>query len=372
MARAESGLNGQGPLQYKADWPKAQERWTAFWEQSATDRPLLDIRAPTGRRLPPLPTPERWETKYLDPDYVERQWAATLEQTYFGADAVPTPEFLMGGYALGCDDRVNFVETTVWHPRMITRMTPPVNWHPGPSDPWRARLDRVIERLLEAAQGKFLVGYTGQVPLNDLLMLLRGTDEFLMELIERPEDCVRCLEEALPRWVENKEHLRDVVDRRQYGHVYGYPGLWAREYILATQSDMSCMISPALFERWVLRELDLLSERYPKMWYHLDGPGAIKHLDALLGRPYIRCIQYVSGSGQAPNGPAWMDLYRRVQRAGRCLEMSAPREHFEFLVRRLRPEGLLIRTNARTPAEAEELADRARSWAGSHAGEGAP
>jgi hypothetical protein len=369
---AERELNGAGPLLCKPDWPKAQARWTAFWDRAATDRPLLDVRAPSGRRPAPQPKPENWQAKYLDPDYVERQWLAAVEATYFGVDAVPCPGFLMGGYALGCNEHVKFVENTVWHPHMIDRMVPPVNWHPGPADPWRAKLDRVIERLRAASRGNFLVGYTGQIPLNDLLMLLRGTDDFLIELIERTDDCVRCLEHALPLWVENKEHIREVTDRGQFGHVYGYPGLWARDYVLATQSDMCCMISPALFERWVLREFDLLSERYPVMWYHLDGPGAIKHLDALLGRPYIRCIQYVPGSGQPPNGPAWMDLYRRVQAAGRCLEIAAPPEHAEFLIRRLKPQGLLLRTYAPTPQQADELADRARRWAGTHAGDSPP
>lgn len=366
---AKKLLNGAGPLLCKPDWPKAQARWTAFWNREATDRPLLDFRAPSGKPLPPLPPPDRWETKYLDPDYVERQWLRTVESSYFGADGVPTVGFLMGGYALGCDERVNFVENTVWHPHMIDRMVPPVNWHPGPNDPWRAKLDRVIDRLVAASRGKFLVGYTSQVPLNDLLMLLRGTDDFLMELVENTDDCVRCLEQVLPLWVENKEHIRSRIDPHQYGFVQGYPGSWSKSFVFMTQSDMSCMISPALFERWVLRELDLLSERYPVMWYHLDGPGAVKHLDALLARPYIRCIQYVPGAGQEPNGPAWAELYRRVQAAGRCLEVHAPRENVEWLARHLRPEGLLIRAGARTPQEADELVDLTRRWTGSHVGD---
>ena len=42
------------------------------------------------------------------------------------------------------------------------------------------------------------------------------------------------------------------------------------------QSDMSCMISGALFEQWVLRELDLIAGHYPFLWYHLDGPRAVR------------------------------------------------------------------------------------------------
>jgi hypothetical protein len=126
------------------------------------------------------------------------------------------------------------------------------------------------------------------------------------------------------------------------------------------------MISSAMFERWVLRELDLLGERHPIVWYHLDGPGAIRHLPALLSRRYIRCIQYVPGAGHEPNGPAYVDLYRRVQAAGRCLEISTPVENVEYVIRRLRPEGLLVRTSVRTPEQGEELLRNAVKWSGTH------
>ncbi len=358
--------NGDGPLLHKPDWPSARERWEVFWDAQATDRPLMDVRAPSGKAVTWPAPPERWEMKYLDPDYVERQWLAMMEATWFGGDAVPSPEFLMGGYALGCDQRVKFVENTIWHPHMIDRMGGPIRWDPGPSCPWRAKLDRVIRRLLEAGEGEFLVGMTGNVPLNDLLMLLRGTDEFLMELVEDPDLCARRLVECFPRFHEMLEHELGLLAERQSGTTMGYPGLWHRQPFMGTQSDMSCMISPALFEKWVLTELDLLAERYAFLWYHLDGPMAIKHLPALLGRPYIRCIQYVPGSGAPPNGPAWLALYRRVQAAGRCLDLQAPAEQVEYLVRRLRPEGLLVRTFVKTPEQGEELLRNCVKWAGSH------
>ena len=109
--------NGDGPLLYKPDWPVARKRWTIFWDAQATDRPLMDVRAPSGKGVAWPAPPERWETKYLDPDYVVRQWLAMMEATWFGGEAVPTPEFLMGGYALGCDNRVKFVDVDGDHPK---------------------------------------------------------------------------------------------------------------------------------------------------------------------------------------------------------------------------------------------------------------
>ena len=50
--------------------------------------------------------------------------------------------------------------------------------------------------------------------------------------------------------------------------------------------------------------------------YHLDGVGELKHLDALLSLPELNAIQWVYGVGQ-PGPHAWMDLYRKVENAGK-------------------------------------------------------
>ena len=50
--------------------------------------------------------------------------------------------------------------------------------------------------------------------------------------------------------------------------------------------------------------------------YHLDGVGAMKHLDALLSLPELNAIQWVYGVGQ-PGPYAWLDLYHKVLDAGK-------------------------------------------------------
>ena len=272
----------------------------------------------------------------------------------------------MGGYATGCGPNVVFAEQTVWHPVTMCSIDDPLGWHPGPDDPWRDKLTKVLNKILDMAPGKFLVGGVGQVPCNDLLMLIRGTEAFLTELGQDPAKCRRRMEEMFPLWVENNEYFRGVVEARQPGNVHNWPGLWHPTFVKTTQSDMSCMISGEMFEYYVMRDMDLLGERYERLWYHLDGPGAIRHAPTLLSRPYILAIQYVPGDGQPPNGPAYMELFRRIQGAGRCLDLSVPMENMEYLIRHLRPEGLMLRTQADSPAQADELLHKAVSWCGSH------
>ena len=354
------------PLFYKPDWPRAQQRWTAFWELAPTDRPLLDVRAPRQCQLGPLPRPPSLEAFYLDPDCVAERWKRILESTYFGGEAVPTGDFLMGSYALGCGPDVVFAPDTVWHPVRMSSLDEPVRWDPGPGDRWTQKLEEVVRRLLGISHGEFLVGYVIQVPPNDLLMLLRGTADFLAELAQDVQKCRRRLKETFDIWVGLWEHFRGIIDAEQAGCVWAWPGLWHPDMVMVTQSDMSCMISADHFERYVLYEMDLLGERFDTVWYHLDGPLARRHVPALLSRPYVRAVQYVPGAGQPDNGPAHMELYRCIQAAGRCLDIWVPREHVEYVVRRLRPEGLIVRTWVDSREQADEMLDRAVRWCGTH------
>ena len=358
------------PLRCKPDWPRAAARWIAFWDRQATDRPCLDVKAPSGRDVAPVPAPENLEERWTDAEYVSRSWVGTLEGTYFGGEAVPSASFIMAGWTLGCGVDITFAETTIYHPVIIRSIHEPVKWRGGADDPWRGKLAKLLNRLLDLAAGRFFASYTCQVPANDVLYLMRGSGDFLEDLATDGEACRQRLLEILPRWLEDFEFVRRVVDGRQpHDHVWSWPGLWSPQFVMTTQSDMSCMISEAMFERYVVAELDVLGERYERLWYHVDGSGAKRHVKRLLERPYIKAIQYVPEGDIVPNGPAHMELYRQVQAAGRCLDLHVSRkENVEYLIRHLRPEGLVIRTGVGSIAEAEELLDHAVKWCGTHVG----
>ncbi len=62
-----------------------------------------------------------------------------------------------------------------------------------------------------------------------------------------------------------------------YGNA-GWMPFWAPEQYVATQSDVSCMLSPEMYDAFVLPELDALARRFTNVWYHLDGHDARQHL----------------------------------------------------------------------------------------------
>ncbi len=305
------------------------------------------------------------EDFYFDPEYITSRILRMMASTWFGGETVPSYNYLMAGYALGCGPGVEFAKDTVWHPRNWASIDEPVPWHPGPNDPWRPKMEKLLNRIIEASKGKFLVGYVCQTMMNDLLAVSRGTEQFLIDLATDMDTCVLRLRETLPLWLEDMEHFSALVDAHQPGCGHVWADLWSEQPFAISQSDMSCMVSKHMFESYAIAEVDFLGEHYDRIWYHLDGPGAVRHLPSLLSRPHIRAIQYVPGDGVPPNGPHWMEVYRQVQDAGRCLDITVPLENVEYLVRHLSPEGLRINTSTATIAQGEELLQTAVNWCGS-------
>lgn len=360
---------GNDALQYRPDWAQVKRRLAATWRRENTDRPSLDLKAHHASNVPWPKAPTSLEDRYFDPQYIAACWMATLESTRYMGEAVPTAGFFMGGYALGCGPNVGFAENTVWHPHLMDSIDGPTNWNPGPQDPWQIKLDRVIKHLLALAPGRFLVGALGNVPINDLLMLIRGTNEFMMDLAVNMPACLARQREMWPLWRQMRNHYLDLMYTQGQGYIAGWPGLWHPGDFVATQSDMSCMISEDMFDEYVMPELDMLGEHYSFVWYHLDGSGAVRHLPKMLSRPYMQCIQYVPSCDDPLQGPGLMHVYRPVQAAGRCLDLYVSwGENLEYLIHHLRPEGLTLRAIAPDAEAAQELLDRAPKIAGRDVG----
>lgn len=342
-------------LAYKHNWLEARERLLAFWNMEIIDRPCIAVTAPGGSRRPLAP-PSDFQTKWTDPEYVAQSYDAGHEATYFGGEALPGTS-LMVGYCFGYGAPLHYSEQTVWQDPIIE------DWGDRPSldldeDDWAWRqVQAVVKRCAEVSAGKWMTGFPNIHEPNDHLPLLRGTQRFLMDLIEYPAEVKRALRKLLDNWFVMYERLADLMPGQEGSS--GWLGIWCPwRRSLTMQSDVSCMMSPAMFEEFVAPELEELSGWLQGGTYHLDGPGALQHVDRLLAVKRLHAIQWTPGTG-TPGGLYWLDLYKRIQAGGKGVIISLPYEEVETAVRELRPEGLFILTGAPSVEAAEGLLERA-------------
>ena len=75
------------------------------------------------------------------------------------------------------------------------------------------------------------------------------------------------------------------------------------------------MIGPEMFAEFVLPHLKQEMAQLDAVEYHLDGPGAIKHLEALCSIEKLEVVQWVPGAGNERQD--WTSLFRRIDQLGK-------------------------------------------------------
>ena len=353
-------------MKYKADWPEARRRLTALWHGERLERPCIAVTAPQAVAAPTLvPTPDDDEARWLDPAYRVAVARRQMESTWWGGEAIPS-SLLMGGWVNSLGGTPRFAPGTIWfEPRGVDFGRPSPFRH-DPAGVWECKYRRALLALCEAAgQSDFLVGKPCILPANDLLSMHMGTQEFLLALVDHPEWMAEAILCGAQDELRARQELQALV-RARHDYWYGNAGwmpFWAPTPFTATQSDVSCMLSPEMFERFIAPELDVNGQEHGALWYHLDGGDARQHLPRLLSLPYLRVIQYVPAPCEPANVPGHLALYRQIQAAGRIVHIQVPWQHVEPLVRELDPALLMLDTCCPTREAGEALLEQSVAWA---------
>ena len=349
-------------MKYKPDWNDARKRLTALWNHEVAGRPCIAVTAPSGRAVNWPPPPATPEQKWLDPDWIRKDILARMESTWWGGEAVPS-YLLMAGWLLCLGGTPRFDMNTIWFDQMDIDCSGPSPFRYSDDNEWGRTYARVYEAAADlAGKDDFLAGSPGGLPANDLLSMLMGTEQFLMNLVDHPGWMRDAIVTGAREQLRISRRLAAAA-RMKHDFWYGIAGwmpFWAPEPFITTQSDVSCMLSPDMYDRFVVPELEIYGEACGALWYHLDGGDARQHLPRLLSLPWLKVIQYTPRPVEPPNGPAHLDFYRAVQAAGRIVHIQCPREHVLPLLKALDPALLMLDTWCDSMAEGEALLESAR------------
>jgi hypothetical protein len=351
-------------MKHHPHWPDAQRRLTALWHGERLDRPCIAVMAPRPSP-PPLPEPPNDEARWLDPAYRVAVVRREVESTWWGGEAVPS-SLLMANWVICLGGTPLFDAATIWFQTRAVDFDAPSPFRHDPDSPWMHKFRALLLALCDAAgRDDFLIGKAGGLPANDLLSMHMGTQAFLFALVDHPAWMAEAILTGALDQLRARQELQALV-RARHDYWYGNAGwmpFWAPEPFNISQSDVSCMLSPAMFERFVVPELDVVGGEHGALWYHLDGGDARHHLPRLLSLPYLRVVQYTPAPCEPPNGPAHLELYRQIQAAGRIVHIELPRENVEPLVRELDPALLMLHTWCPGRDAGERLLAESVNWA---------
>jgi len=359
----------------KPDWQEAEKRIDAWWHGEIIDRAVLQVTAP---KLGPSPEyaalgssagitdPAQLMRWFTDPAVVIPRLEKHVEMTCWGGEAFPVIfpvavhlVAIVAAY-LGAPYRPVPGSDSAWAEAIIEDWGawPPLAYNP--ESPWWLISKKLLEAASPRAPGRYHIGVPDLNGPTEVVALLRGTERLLVDLLEAPEAVKQAVDEANLAWLRYWQAAIGIIHQHIGGYIY-WIGIPSDRPSIDLQCDVSCMVSPKLFEEVFLPSIEQQTRWVERTIYHLDGPDAIRHLDALLALPHLSGIQWVPGAG-APPMSKWIRLLRRIQAKGKLLVLNCEPWEVEILLAELEPEGLCLQTSCPTVEMAADLLAKTPRW----------
>ncbi|MDD3244168.1 MAG: trimethylamine corrinoid protein 2 [Eubacteriales bacterium] len=353
-------------MRYCENWEAIAKRYEEFWARENHDRPILSIRAP--KAVPVCAAPKKQHAtlreRWWDTQYQIEVENAYMQNTFYGCEAFPAyspnlgPDFFAACF--GCE--LEYGESTSW---AISNMTD-ADVEAGKKlvmdrgNKYYQKMLEMTAAAVEDGRDKYLVGVTDIHPGADGLVSLRGPQQLCMDTVDHPELLSRGTMEMFEGFRTMYDELYTMTTKYQKGAT-NWMGIWHPGRWYVTSCDFSCMISPGMYEDFILEELQAELEFLDASVYHLDGPGALKHLDLLLEQPKLKGVQWVYGDGQ-PTASHWLGTLKKIQDAGKCIQVNVAPGELETMLQSLKPEGVMYNLYCSNEDEARQAVALAEKY----------
>jgi hypothetical protein len=345
----------------KEDWETTKTRLEYWWANELYDRAVVLVTAPKKdvQRKPwsgGLVTPE---IAYTDVDFMVWRMKEEIRTTYYGGEALPVFWHNWSvGHALlmGCEPK--FGLDTVWTDPLDVDLDgyPPIRFLR--TGRWWQWMRQVTFHAAQASQGRYFVMPAWGNHAADNLALVRGSQALMVDIAENPAWVRQAARDVSDILIEVYGALWELVSPEVSGieGSVNYCSIWSPGKTMGFDCDISCMLSPAQFEDLFLPPLIETMRAVEHRIYHLDGTVALQHLDRLLEIPELHAIQWVPGSGHE-EVLQWIPLVRRIQQAGKGVQVFADARDIPALLGEVSACGLCILTACASEAEARDLLD---------------
>jgi 5-methyltetrahydrofolate--homocysteine methyltransferase len=340
------------------DWERIRRDWSAWWA-GELQRPLVLIETvEPGAPLPDLPPRTGNLPLDLSLDQVLDLYQARLEARRFYGDAFPKwwPDFGPGIAAgfVGAQVHSTPETGTIWFSQREQCAVSDLHLRYDADNFWWQRIQGLTRRAVERWRGQVAVAHTDLGGNFDILASLRTTQGLLFELYDAPDEVARLSGEITQLWLRYYDESDAIVQPNGCGTT-PWAAIWSPGRCYMLQCDFSYMISPKMFERYVLPDLAACCAAMDHGFYHLDGKGQIPHLDMLLSLERLRGIQWIPGDG-APPPEQWLPLLKRIRDGGKLCQLYVTPEGARTIVRELGGRGFALCIQGElSPEEAQDL-----------------
>ncbi len=338
------------------DWERIRRDWTSWWDGDI-DRPMVMIENVNTL----MGANDELSEDFLlhkPVDEVIDYFQARLETGNYYGESWPRyfPNFGPGFMAAFLDAKVVPMpdQHTVWFEAKEQVPIDRLHFAYDPDSVWWKRIQDITRTAVERWGDRVSMAHTDLGGNADILASFRTSNQLLLDLYDAPEEVLRLTGEITDLWKRYYDELYEIIKPCGRG-TSNWAGIWSPERTYMTQSDFCYMISPAMFEKFVLPDLSSICGDMTHGFYHLDGKGQIPHLDMLLSLDSLAGIQWIPGGGQPPT-EEWMPLLKRIIDGGKRCQVFVTTEGARRIVREIGGKGFAFYILA-FPMTAEDAAN---------------
>lgn len=267
----------------------------------------------------PAPKPYRdLNQRWFDPEWRAEYLDWYVAHSSLMADMLPVANTQLGPGSLAAILGGVFEggEDTIWiHPD--PNYTDDIKF--DPNHPNYLLHKNLLKACKAKALGHYYVGMPDLMEGLDVLAAIKGTDKVLLDTVMQPEVLERQMQQINDIYFKVFDELYDII-REGDEMAFCYFSSWAPGKMSKLQSDISTMISIDDYRRFVQPFIREQCQKIDYTLYHLDGVGAMHHLDALLEIEELNAIQWTPGMGEPQGGsPKWYDLYNKILAGGKSI-----------------------------------------------------
>ena len=345
---------------YKLDWDKTKEKFRNYWNHKNTGRPLMCViaRRPEVEQFSDgtpveggyldqicqgkyynMPEELKWkdmEDKYQNAQRIVDRYRYFCETHAFLGESFPNLniDFGPGSLAAYLGSDIGFKEDTVWFKKCLDSWDGVPKLQFDPENKWFKKHLQLAKDCRELAGKDFYVDMPDLMENIDVLASLRGAQDVLMDLLDEPEKVGERIKEVTDCYYDYYNRFYDVIKDEEGGNAYTVFQIWGPGRTVKLQCDCSAMMAPDDFRTYIQPSLKAQSEKADHVLYHLDGPAAIKHMDALMEIDGIDALQWTSGDA-GPDGtlPDWDVIYDKAIAAGKSIWVKVYSGEFEDWIR---------------------------------------
>ena len=310
-------------LESKPDFDEAVERFDAWWDCQIIDRPpaaFAPVSNGRPRKVPPK-TYARLRDRWTDTEHLLDVFEAHVAGHDYLAESIPRFNPNLGPdlapTLFGCE--LEFGDSTSWSTPAARSCAEILTRKPDFDNPYWTQIRQMTDRSIQRGSGRWITGLTDLHTNGDLLAALRDPQELCYDMADDIESVRAACEHVTDFFPQIYEDLYGpIAAAGQPSSTWVALPLYGRMY--ATSCDFICMISPEMFQRAILPDLVREMRHLDRNIFHLDGPGALVHLDTLLALEELDGVQWVYGAGRGP-ATEWIGVYQRIQAAGKCMQV---------------------------------------------------